>query len=310
MDIAGTMWIDTETAELHWLEFYYEYLDPDISSRDVGGRVDFRRMPAGTWIVPEWWIRMPVVAQDTDASGRRRVFVNGFHQTGGRVLEAREAGGRSLGQLVETGGVEGVVVDSLGMLRQGVRVGVVGSNQEVYTNPDGRYSITGLNPGRYQVRFVDPELEAYGFVPEPIARDVLRGQMTTLDYHLPSVGDVLFEACRDKPRPEDSAVLAGVVHDARLRPIAGATVRVQWMEYRFGGAVSLEEASGFTEEMSGLETTAGTQGLYRFCGVPTDMTLYVVGLVGEEESETYIVRIDVDQGAELQAIFILRNENR
>ncbi|MFB3044332.1 MAG: carboxypeptidase-like regulatory domain-containing protein, partial [Acidimicrobiia bacterium] len=82
----------------------------------------------------------------------------------------------------EPGGVEGVVVDSLGMLRQGVRVGVVGSNQEVYTNTSGRYSITGLNPGRYQVRFVDPELEAYGFLAEPVARDVIRGQMTALDY--------------------------------------------------------------------------------------------------------------------------------
>ena len=201
VDIVGTMWIDTETAELRWLEFYYEYLDPDISSRDVGGRVDFRRMPAGTWIVPEWWIRMPVVSQTTGATGLPRHFVSGFHQTGGLVLGVREAGGRSLGQRVETGGVEGVVVDSLGMVRQGVRVGVVGSNQEVYTNTEGRYSITGLNPGRYPIRFVDPALEAYGFAPEPVARDVIRGEMTAFDYHLPSVGDVLFEACRDEARP-------------------------------------------------------------------------------------------------------------
>ena len=155
---------------------------------------------------------------------------------------------------------------------------------------------------------MDPELEAYGFVPEPVARDVIRGQMTALDYHLPSVGDVRFEACRDEPRLEESAVLAGVVHDARLRPIAGATVRVQWSEYRSSSAADV--ASGFIEEMSGFETTASTQGFYRFCGVPTDMALFVAALVGEEESETYTVRIGVDQGAELQAIFILRNENR
>ena len=62
-DIAGTMWIDDETAELQWLEFTYQNLDAEIRSDDLGGRVDFRRMPAGTWIVPEWWIRMPAVAE-------------------------------------------------------------------------------------------------------------------------------------------------------------------------------------------------------------------------------------------------------
>ena len=98
-------------------------------------------------------------------------------------------------------------------------------------------------------------------------------------------------------------MLAGVVHDARLRPIAGATVRVQWLEYRISPTASVEE-------MSGLETTASSQGFYRFCGVPTDMSLSVVGRVGEDESDEYLVRIDVDQGAELQAITIVRNENR
>lgn len=303
-DIAGTMWIDTKTSELRWLEFRYEYLDPDISSRGVGGRVDFRRMPNGTWIVPEWWIRMPVVAQRTDFQGRPRRFVTGFHQTGGRVLEVREAGGRSLGSRVQTGGVEGVVVDSLGMVRRGVRVGVVGSNQEVYTNAEGRYSITGLSPGRYQVRFIDPELEQYGFVPNPVARDIIRGEMTTLDHHMPAVGDVLFEACRGQPRPENSAVLTGRVRDARARPVAGATVRVLWTDY---SAPSLAELLAFGGDESGFETTSDAGGFYMFCQVPTDMPLQVQGTLGEERSERYTVRIGLDRRAELLAIEIVRN---
>jgi hypothetical protein len=297
-DISGTMWIDTETAELRWLEFQYEYDDRGISSGDVGGRVDFRRMPTGTWIVPEWWIRMPVIDQLTDYLGFSRRFIAGFQLTGGRVLEVREAGGRSLGQRVQTGGVEGVVVDSLGVVRQGVRVGVVGSNQEIFTNAEGRYSITGLTPGRYQVRFLDPELEPYGFVADPLVRDVIRGEMTTFNHHLPALADVLFEACRKQPRPEDSAVLTGQVLDSRARPVAGATVRVRWTEYR---EISAERISGDT---AGFETTSDGQGRYMFCQVPTNVLLEVRGTLGEQQSASYTLRVDTDRRAELLAIEI------
>jgi len=297
-DISGTMWLDTESAELRWLDFRYEYIDQDISSRDVGGRVDFRRMPTGTWIVPEWWIRMPVIAQQSDFTGIPRRYVKGFHQTGGRVLNVREAGGRSLGQRVQTGGVEGIVVDSLGLVRQGVRVGVVGSNQEVFTNAEGRYSITGLTPGRYQVRFLDPALEQYGFVSEPLSRDVIRGEVTTLDHHLPAIADILFDVCRGEARPEDSAVLTGQVLDARARPVVGATVRVQWT------SISRISSARISGETFGFETTSDARGLYRFCQVPRNVPIEVQGLLDEESSYPYELRIDVDQRVELLAIEI------
>jgi hypothetical protein len=307
VDIAGTLWIDRESAELRRLDFNYEHLHRDISSRNVGGQVRFRRMPSGTWIIPEWWIRMPVVGEDTDEKGRPRRFVIGFHVTGGLVLEVREAGGRSLGQRVQTGGVEGMVVDSIGLPRRGVRVRVVGSNQQVFTTSEGRYSITGLNPGRYQVGFVDPDLEAYGFVPEAVARDVIRGEMTTLDLHLPAVGDILFDACRDQPRPEDSAVLAGTVRDARSRPLVGATVRVRWTEYRVS---PVGGATRFEGNTLGSDATSDARGFYLFCSVPRDVLLDVQGLIGDQESEFYPVRIDLDRGAVLQAIEIERGGTR
>jgi hypothetical protein len=301
IDIEGSMWIDAVTAELRWIDFYYKYLDPDITSRDVGGRVDFRRLPSGAWIVPEWWIRMPAVAQSFDETGFQRLTVSGFHLTGGVVLAIREAGGRSLGGSVATGGVEGVVFDSLGMFRRGLSVGVVGSPQKVFTNAEGRYSITGLNPGRYQIQIDDAELGAYGFSPEPAVRDVIRGEMTTLDIHLPSVGDVLFDACRGESRPEGSAVLVGTVRDPNRAPIEGATVRVRWTEYRIGPGDLRGETSGF-------EVTTDQDGLYRFCSVPADMTLSVSGVFGERESEVYETQISIDERAGLQAIEIGANE--
>lgn len=108
-DIAGVLWIDRETAELRWLQYTYVYLEPERTSPEVGGRVDFERMPDGTWIVREWWIRMPIMAVQPDFRGRPLRFIVRYQQTGGLVVDIREAGGRSLGRHARTGGVEGVV---------------------------------------------------------------------------------------------------------------------------------------------------------------------------------------------------------
>lgn len=299
-DIAGTMWLDSETAELQWLEFEYQYLDPDMSSREVGGRVDFERMPDGTWIVPEWWIRMPVMGSQTNFQGERRPFIMRYHQTGGLVLEAREAGGRSLGQRAETGGVEGVVMDSIGVPLAGVRVGVVGSNQEVYTNREGGFSITGLTEGRYQVRFIDQRLEQAGYIPEPVARDVIRGELAFMEYHMPSMGDVLFEACRGVERPQGSVVLAGSVVDPLGRIVPDATVRISWTGYAQmgGGWVDAENPNNIRELTDGFETSTSQSGFFSFCGVPPGTNLRLYAVRGESESDPAEFQIpDYETGA-------------
>ncbi len=301
VDIAGVMWLDPETIELQWLEFRYEYLEVELSSSDVGGRVVFRRMPDGTWIVPEWWIRMAVLGYQTDFEGFRRSYIAQYHQTGGRVLEVREAGGRSLGQRVQTGGVEGIVTDSIGVPLAGVRVGVIGSNQEVFSNADGHYAITGLTEGRYQVRFVDPNLEAIGFIPEPVIRDVIRGEISSFDYHMPSIGDVLFEACRDEEVPERSVILAGLVRDGRGRAAAGAAVRVQWSEFRTNAGTGLTTVQ-IAEISDGLDVTASATGFFRFCGVPDGERLTLQASLGDMQSDPMEMFLSLLDGATLTVI--------
>lgn len=291
-DISGIMWLTRETAELQWLEFHYEYLDPEQTSPEVGGRVDFQRMPDGTWIVPEWWIRMPVLATQTDRQGRTRPYIARYHQTGGLVRDVREAGGRSLGQRVQTGGVEGVVMDSLGAPLRGVRVGVLGSNQEVYTNGEGEFSITGLTEGRYQVRFVDPGLEGMGYIPQPVARDVIRGELSYMEYHMPSMGDALFEACRGVPRQDGEVVLAGTVVDELGRPVPDAVVRVQWTGYSLGGGGSvIDDVGDLREDMNGFEVTTSEIGSYSFCTVPASARLRLSATKGDATSDQAEVTI-------------------
>ena len=293
-DIAGELWLHPETAELQWIEFRYEYLDPELTSPLVGGRVDFQRMPNGTWIVPEWWIRMPVLGTQTDVQRRQRAYIAQYRQTGGMVLEAREAGGRSLGQRVETGGIEGIVTDSLGVPMRGVRVGVVGSNQEVFTNAEGHYSVTGLTAGRYRIRFVASDLEAIGYIPEPVPRDIIRGELSYFDFHMPSIGDVLLEACEGEVVPERSVVVAGLVRDHRGRLASRASVSIQWFLYdpdRTGSTV--------TRTSEGFETTANDTGFFRFCGVPSGEVLQVRAVREGLVSDPVELRLSLLDGAGL-----------
>ena len=188
-----------------------------------------------------------------------------------------------------------MVVDSVGVPVRGARVGVMGSNQEVYSNAEGRFSITGLTEGRYQIRFIDPGLEAYGFVPEPVTRDVIRGEVGSFDFHLPSIGDVLFEACRDEAVPDGSVVLAGMVKDEHGRAIPNATVRLRWSRFDVTSARP-------TVDNTDVETSANDAGFYRFCGVPSGRLLTVRALVGDNESEPVEVRITQADAAKLAVL--------
>lgn len=289
-DIEGSLWLDPETSELRSLDYMYRYLDQGISSPDIGGRVVFRRMPNGTWIVPEWWIRMPVLVARADLHGVQRIFIDRYRQEGGVVLAVHEAGGRSLGRRSRTGGVEGVVTDSLGVPLPGVRIGVVGSNQSVFSDAEGYFGITGLAEGRYQIRFVEPKLERFGHVPEPVEQDVILGELSYLQHRMPSVGDVLFDACRNEVVPEGSVVLVGHLHDARGRSVAGARVRVEWSRFDANPVAITEKSEGF-------EATTNADGFFRFCGLPESRLLRVRAVLDEGEAGPIEIRISWEEAA-------------
>jgi hypothetical protein len=86
-DVTGTMWIDTGSAALRFLEFNYTGIDYGPRTRDLGGRIDFSRLPSGAWITERWWIRGPVTGErlrDLPPT-RRRDPLLGFKETGAEL---------------------------------------------------------------------------------------------------------------------------------------------------------------------------------------------------------------------------------
>lgn len=90
-DVAGTLWLDTATAELRYLEFEYTGIDYSLRSWKFGGRLDFMRLEDGAWIVRKWSIRAPaLLARDASGGGK----------SGRRSIAAIAEGGAELIEIV------------------------------------------------------------------------------------------------------------------------------------------------------------------------------------------------------------------
>ena len=116
---------------------------------------------------------------------------------------------------------------------------------------------------------------------------------------MPPVGDVLRRICADDPLASEGAALVGRVLDASGRPLAGATVRATWSGYvRPGGGSDGVLFRDVTE----LETTTETDGIYRLCGVRRGERVEVVTIVDGVERPGGVVTIGLDDAGELLEI--------
>jgi hypothetical protein len=204
-----------------------------------------------------------------------------IRRTGGRVLQIHEAGGRSLGGRNPTGGIEGVVVDSTGAPIQGVRVGAVGWNQESFTDGQGAFGLMGMREGTYEMRFIDPRLAPFALVPPLMTREVIPGEASYLEFHMPSVADLLREACSASPNAAEGAALRGRVVDRNGQPLAGAAVRLTWLD-AVQSVGPTDPRYFLLQDRTGLETSTAQNGTFTLCGLPRDTALEVMSYLETE----------------------------
>ncbi len=93
-DVAGTLWIDRETAELRHLQFNYTRLPQRLVAPRAGGRLEFLRVPTGAWIVRDWVLTMPLAKATQAVMGVERApEVIGFREGGARAMSIKTASG-------------------------------------------------------------------------------------------------------------------------------------------------------------------------------------------------------------------------
>ena len=259
-DISGVLWVDPEDAELQWLDYRYEFLNVPNSDR-LGGKIQFYGLPNGTWIVREWYIRMPLLEATLGIDQQTRLI--GLREQGSLVLSVNNL----QGDLVLDSGagiIEGVV-----LLPEGSDpvVGVVvllGDSTRVTTDRDGRFRFTALAQGYHGLRVFNPVLDSLGLSAEPVFLEVSPGEVTSASLRFSSMETVLTEKCGPVERPGFEGILTGFALDENGDPLPGARVSVAWEEF--------EQQGGTFGTVHKVLTTSELpdDALFLVCGLPRD----------------------------------------
>jgi len=257
--IEGTAFLDARSGELRSIEFTYTGLE--FPGMEAGGRVEYRRLPTGAWIVERWRLTFPLLRRSMRIVGGRLDDISAYalHETTGEVLNMRIPGVATPGggtAAAAAGAVTGVVYDSA---RQrplaGARVYLSGTVYATSSDDDGRFRIAGVPPGRYDVAFTHPALDSAAVLP-PAQRALVEGTAeVVVALGLPTRAEARRRACGEALLP-DASILFGEVADAG----AGTVVRASWQRVIKGSPVVIR--------MEYLEAATDAGGRYLLCGIP------------------------------------------
>lgn len=262
-DIEGVLWLSRETGGIEWLDFRYLDLPgllDEHGSDEIGGRVDFRGLPDGSWIVSNWHIRMPLMVLERDGVfGMQRTRLIGIAEEGGRVVEAVGARTRRVAYTPSEGVVSGEIDRPEG------RVAVVGTGVEAGVDTRGRFTIRGLPEGAYQLAYLRPAL--MGLDRDYALTDVrvTGGDTTAVRLRAPDPREVMATACGAdlETWDPDSGVILGRVADADSRVAPGIPVVAQW-------TAGLDVPPRLRVRYRSEQTETGPAGEFQLCGVPAD----------------------------------------
>ncbi len=84
-DIDGVLWLDEQSAELREILFHFVNIG-DLTKFKPGGRVHFRRMASGAWLVDDWSLRFPILELTLNRS--ETLVQIGYVENGGVLVES------------------------------------------------------------------------------------------------------------------------------------------------------------------------------------------------------------------------------
>lgn len=299
-EISGVLWLDRSSANLQFIQYRYENLPSGLESDQLGGRVGFRRLPGGAWIVDEWHIRMPLLEQITvrERTGpavpgnrpraRRMQRLAAILEQGGEVLMVADEMGRIAvapdQHAPGRGSLSGQVFDSTANAPLGgAAVSLLGTNLRTTSDAEGRYSLANVPVGEFYLTFSHRVADLLK-LPAAAQRVVVReGEAARVDLAVPGPGTLIPTLCPAAEGASAESVVLGTVQEADGdQPVEGAIVHLSTHVLGVLAApLDLEKISAWKvagiagpESASRFETVADRHGNFLLCGIPAGLRLY------------------------------------
>jgi len=200
-DVAGTLWLDRETAKPRVLEFGYDWAPWEEARGVARGGVEFRELPSGAWIIPRWWIRMPTVGleppEERGDPGAIRLI--GSLEVGWELVQVTTLAQQPVSPGA-TGSVRGSVeADASHDLLPGLPVVLRGTPYATHTDTAGVFFLDALAEGGYSVFPRPLILDSLGVSLRGSDVFVRGGQTTDIELDLPSREQILEALCGAPP---------------------------------------------------------------------------------------------------------------
>jgi len=300
-DIAGTLWLDAETARLRVLEYSYTWVPWEEGRGAARGRIEFENLPSGAWVIRKWWIRMPLATMDMSMTLMERsagIRLVGIKEVGGEITRFTSLDQRVTSELPR-GVLEGQVWDST---RQAPLVGATvflsGTQYAAETDAGGSFLMSDLPEGVFTAAFIHPRMDSLGFFSPGVEVEIVPGEFTTLMLGIPSTAATLVSTCTQEELAGRATAVIGFVREAETEaPVERASVTVSW-------SIFDQQAGGvFVERRHGLQTTSDFTGRYSACGVPLDTTLHIQATYLDRETGIVQLRANEDGYTVVHLVF-------
>jgi hypothetical protein len=198
-----------------------------------------------------------------------------------------------------TAEITGVLVDSLhGTYLRHAEVIVDGAQQSVTSDSLGRFKISGLKPGSYQVGVFHPVLDSLGLSLATKKFYVGADSSSFVALAVPSATTIIRTSCptvgfRAQGR---SAVIGRVTDPESMLPVKGAEVSIAWSQLEVSKEIGVRRTPRL------LRDSTNAQGEYRICGLPSDMKATLQARMGSAVT----AEVPIELGTEETELF-LRN---
>ncbi|HEX6317210.1 MAG TPA: carboxypeptidase regulatory-like domain-containing protein [Gemmatimonadaceae bacterium] len=146
----------------------------------------------------------------------------------------------------------------------GATVFLLGTPRIGLTNERGLFTVDSVPPGKHKVHVAHELLDSLGISMVTDSFEVAPGERKVLELGVPSGETLVVLSCAPATRRLGPSAIIGRLLDADTdQPVAGARVSFAWSE--------LSLAAGLKRVPKVLGATANQDGVFRICGVPSEV---------------------------------------